>query len=78
MLVVALLAMLMVSTVRYSSFKTVGAGKRSTRMAIVLIASTGMLVWLYSRYVLLAIVACYVLHGPLLRFGSMLRRKSSS
>ncbi len=78
MFLVALLAMLMVSTVRYSSFKTVGAGKRSTRMAIVLIASTGMLVWLYSRYVLLAIVSCYVLHGPLLRFGSMLRRKSSN
>ncbi len=78
MLLVAILSMLMVSTVRYSSFKTVGTGKRSTRMAMVLIASTGMLLWLYSRYVLLAVVSCYVLHGPLLRFSAMLRRKSSA
>ncbi|HEX8071402.1 MAG TPA: phosphatidylcholine/phosphatidylserine synthase [Pyrinomonadaceae bacterium] len=69
---VALLAALMVSTVRYSSFKTVGTEGRSTRVAILLIAAIGMLVWLYSRYVVLALVALYVLHGIVLRLGSLL------
>src|SRR5687768_12853213 len=60
---VAVLAALMVSTVRYSSFKTLGAGRRSTMKVVPLIAAVGMLVWLFSRYVLLALVLAYVLHG---------------
>ncbi len=57
----------MVSTIRYSSFKTLGAGKRKTMKVMPIIAAVGMLVWLYSRYVLLAIVLAYVLHGILFR-----------
>src|SRR5947209_14745379 len=71
MALVATLAALMVSTIRYSSFKTVGAGNRSTIKAMPLIAAAGMLLWLFSRYVLLAIVAAYVLHGPLSRLASL-------
>ena len=70
---VAILAVLMVSTVRYSSFKTVGADRRSTRIAILVLAAIGMLVWLYSRYVVLALVALYVLHGLVLRVASLVR-----
>ena len=70
---VALLAALMVSTVRYTSFKTVGADKRSTRIAILVVAAIGMLVWLYSRYVVLALVALYVLHGLVLRLAALFR-----
>lgn len=70
---VALLAVLMVSTVRYSSFKTVGTNSRSTRVAILIAAAIGMLVWLYSRYVVLGLVALYVLHGLVLRFASFFR-----
>lgn len=74
---VAVLSVLMVSTIRYSSFKTLGAGKRSTMMAMPVIAAVGMLVWLFSRYVLLAIVSIYVLHGIIFRLGSLvhLRRE---
>jgi len=68
---VAVLAALMVSTIRYSSFKTLGAGKRSTLKVMPLIAAVGMLVWLFSRYVLLAIVPTYVLHGLLFRFAAL-------
>jgi CDP-diacylglycerol--serine O-phosphatidyltransferase len=71
MALVAVLAALMVSTLRYSSFKTVGAGKRSTIKILPLVAAVGMLIWLFSRYVLLLIVAAYVLHGPLLRLASL-------
>jgi CDP-diacylglycerol--serine O-phosphatidyltransferase len=71
MALVAALSALMVSTLRYSSFKTVGAGKRSTIKILPLVAAVGMLIWLFSRYVLLLIVAAYVLHGPLLRLASL-------
>lgn len=72
-ILIAILSALMVSTIRYSSFKTVGAGKRSTTKAIIAIAAVGMLVWLYSRYVLLLIVGIYVAHGIVLKFLSLFR-----
>jgi CDP-diacylglycerol--serine O-phosphatidyltransferase len=71
MALVAVLGVLMVSTLRYSSFKTVGAGKRSTIKILPAVAAVGMLIWLFSRYVLLLIVAAYVLHGPLMRLASL-------
>jgi CDP-diacylglycerol--serine O-phosphatidyltransferase len=67
---VAVLAALMVSTIRYSSFKTLGAGRRSTMKVMPVIAAVGMFVWLYSRYVLLAMVLAYVLHGILFRLAA--------
>lgn len=70
---IAILAVLMVSTLRYSSFKTVGAGKRSTIKAVPIIAAVGMLVWLFSRYILLAIVGGYVLLGLISRLVTLLR-----
>jgi len=75
MALVAVLSTLMVSTLRYSSFKTVGAGRRSTIIAMPLIAAVGMLVWLFSQYVLLAIVGTYVLHGIIFRLGSIFRTR---
>jgi CDP-diacylglycerol--serine O-phosphatidyltransferase len=72
---VAVLGALMVSTIRYSSFKAVGAGKRRTIMVMPVIAAVGMLVWLFSRYVLLAIVLLYVLHGLVFRFFALFRSR---
>jgi CDP-diacylglycerol--serine O-phosphatidyltransferase len=77
-LVIALvgcLSALMVSTLRYSSFKAVGTRRRSTRLVILLVASVGMLVWLYSRYVLLILVTAYFLHGLLARLGALFRKR---
>jgi CDP-diacylglycerol---serine O-phosphatidyltransferase len=73
--VVAVLGALMVSTIRYSSFKTLGAGKRNTIMVMPIIAAVGMLVWLYSRYVLLTIVLVYVLHGIVFRVFALFRSR---
>jgi CDP-diacylglycerol--serine O-phosphatidyltransferase len=73
--VVAVLGALMVSTIRYSSFKTLGAGKRSTIKVMPLIAAVGMLVWLFSRYVLLTIVLLYVLHGIVFRIFALFRSR---
>ena len=72
---VAFLGTLMVSTLRYSSFKSVGTHKRSTRLMILIIGMVGMLIWLYSRYVLLAIVTAYVLQGIVFRIGALFRRR---
>jgi CDP-diacylglycerol--serine O-phosphatidyltransferase len=73
--IVAVLGALMVSTIRYSSFKTLGAGKRRTIMVMPIIAAVGMLVWLFSRYVLLTIVLVYVLHGILFRIFALFRSR---
>lgn len=74
---VALLSVLMVSTVRYTSFKAVGIGGRSTRLAVLGIAAGGMLVWLYSRYVLVSLVGLYIIHGLLMRLASLSRFRST-
>jgi CDP-diacylglycerol--serine O-phosphatidyltransferase len=76
--VIALLSVLMVSTVRYTSFKTVGVGKRSTRLAVLAIAASGMLVWLYSRYVLVSIVGAYILYGLLVRLAGLFRQRGAN
>lgn len=62
MVLVGFLSVMMVSTLRFSSFKTVGTRRGSMR-TIILVLSVGMLIFLFSRYVLLAIVICYILLG---------------
>lgn len=76
MAIVAALSFLMVSTIRHTSFKTIGGGRRgSTRMVILAVATVGVLIWLFSRYVLLFIVTAYVTHGLLFRLGALFRRR---
>ncbi|HKG77894.1 MAG TPA: CDP-alcohol phosphatidyltransferase family protein, partial [Pyrinomonadaceae bacterium] len=55
MVLVGFLSLMMVSTLRFSSFKTVGTRSRSMR-TIILALAVGMLIFLYSQYVLLGIV----------------------
>lgn len=59
---VAVLSILMVSTIRYSSMKTAGKGKKGFFL-VLLIAAIAMFIWFYSKYALLAIAAVYVSHG---------------
>jgi CDP-diacylglycerol--serine O-phosphatidyltransferase len=73
MALVAILGILMVSTLRYTSFKTVGTGRRNLYI-VLLIAAVGMLMWLYSQYILLLIAALYVSHGVIWYFISLMRR----
>lgn len=75
MALVGCLGALMVSTLRYMSFKTAGTRKRSARVMILLVASIGMLALFFSRYVLLALAVLYVTHGLLFRLGSVFRRR---
>jgi len=59
-----LLGFLMVSRIRYTSFKSLGTG-RLPIYPILLIAGFGMAVWLYSQYVLLILASVYLIHGIL-------------
>ena len=71
-ILVPILGILMVSTLRYTSFKNVGTGKRNLYLILIL-GAFGMLVWLYSHFVLLAIAAAYVSHGILWYVFGMFR-----
>jgi CDP-diacylglycerol---serine O-phosphatidyltransferase len=77
MVVVGVLSVMMVSTLRFSSFKTVGTSTRSMR-PIILALAVLVLVFLYSQYVLLAIVVMYILYGVLSRIASVFWRRSDS
>jgi len=76
MVLVGLLSVMMVSTLRFSSFKTVGTRVRSMR-TIILALSVGMLIFLYSQYVLLGIVISYILYGLLSRVAAVFWRPRS-
>lgn len=77
MVLVGLLSLMMVSTLRFSSFKTVGTRVRSMR-TIILALSVGMLIFLYSQYVLLGIVISYILYGLVSRVASVFWRRNES
>jgi len=71
--VMAILAFLMVSRVRYYSFKTLDLRQRRSYVAIIIL---GLIVWsifAFSEPVLLALALTYLLSGPLGRIISRLR-----
>jgi CDP-diacylglycerol---serine O-phosphatidyltransferase len=59
---IAVLSILMVSTLRYTSMKSTGSGRQSF-LLVLLIAGVGMAVWFYSQYALLIVAGGYVCHG---------------
>jgi CDP-diacylglycerol--serine O-phosphatidyltransferase len=75
MALVGFLSVLMVSTLRFSSFKEIGTRSRSMRTIILALAFL-VLVVLYSRHVLLGLASAYILYGLLSRGFAMLRRRS--
>jgi CDP-diacylglycerol--serine O-phosphatidyltransferase len=77
MILVGFLSLMMVSTWRFSSFKTVGTSSRSMR-PIILALSVLLLIILYSQYVLLAIVVGYILYGLLSRMVGIFWRRGES
>jgi CDP-diacylglycerol--serine O-phosphatidyltransferase len=67
MVLVSFLSLLMVSTIRFTSFKSIGAGRRlSARTVLFFIALFGLIL-LFSQWVLLALAVGYVVHGLLSR-----------
>jgi len=76
MILILVLGILMVSTLRYTSFKSVGSGRRNLYI-LLLIAAVGMAIWLYSRYVLLIISGAYVSHGVIWYVASLLQPRGA-
>jgi CDP-diacylglycerol--serine O-phosphatidyltransferase len=71
---VALLAILMVSTLRYSSFKNIGPKSNKPFIILPLLSLLVAGIWFYSEWVLLLIAALYVSHGPLMKLWSIMNR----
>jgi len=75
MVLMGLLSLLMVTTWRFTSFKSLGTGRRNARLVIAMIALVG-LIYLYSQWVLLLMCIAYVVHGLLSRGLTSLGRRS--
>jgi len=71
------LGFLMISTIRYSSFKNLTLGRKS-HLTILVMALLVALVVFMSKPTLLALAAAYVFSGPIARLYGMIRRKKPS
>ena len=78
LVLVVCLAFLMISTLRYSSLKNVGVGNRNPRILIIGLAMLVILIWFYSRWVLLIISTVYVSHGVLAKLWSILKPRRAA
>src|ERR1044071_1128410 len=76
--IVILLAFLMVSTLRYSSFKNVGVGNRNPRIIVLAIALVVLAIWFQSRWALLIISTIYVAHGIIGKLWSLLKPRRAA
>ncbi len=72
MVLLPVLGLLMVSTIRYTSFKNLGTGRNNLYLILIL-GTFGMLVWLYSHYVLLILAGLYVSHGLIWYVATLFR-----
>jgi len=59
---IAVLSILMVSTIRYTSMKTAATGRPGFYLVLGL-AAVGMAIWFFSEYTLLILAGGYVAHG---------------
>ena len=72
------LAFLMVSTIRYSSFKNVGVGRGSPRFLIIALALIGLAIWFYSQWTLLILSTLYVSHGIVGKLWSLIKPRRAN
>ncbi len=70
----ALLAILMVSTLRYTSFKNIGPKSNKPFITLPLLSLIVASIWFYSQWSLLIIASAYVIHGPLLKLWGLINR----
>ncbi len=76
MTLVGFLSVLMISTLRFSSFKTLGTSRRRSMRTMIFAIGIGMLIFLYSRHVLLLIAVFYILSGLFSRVVGVFRKRS--
>lgn len=71
--IIAIVGLLMVSRIRYFSFKAIDLRRRRPYFAIIVIGLIVWSIWAFSEYVLLAIALTYGLSGPIARITSRFR-----
>lgn len=74
LVVLALLAILMVSTFRYVSFKSVGSSSHKPFVVLPLLSLLVAGIWFYSEWVLFVMASVYVVHGPAIRIWNLIGR----
>lgn len=74
LVLVVCLSFLMVSTFRYTSFKSVAPNSRNPRLVILFLAVLIVAIFYYSQWTLLVISSVYVLHGVLGKIVGLFRR----
>ena len=75
---VTIIALLMVSTWRYPSFKQISVSKPRSPLFVLIVGGAALLIWLWSRPVLLILATTYALSGILIRIGGLIRRRKRS
>ena len=71
--IIAVLAPLMVSRVRYYSFKAVDLRRRRPYVAIIVLGLVVWAIWAFSEQVLVTLALTYLLSGPIARLTSRFR-----
>jgi len=71
--IIAVLAPLMVSRVRYYSFKTVDLRRRRPYVAVIVLGLTVWAIWAFSEQVLVTMALTYLLSGPIARLTARFR-----
>jgi CDP-diacylglycerol--serine O-phosphatidyltransferase len=74
---IGLLAFLMVSTWRYSSFKDISVLQIPSLVMVIVFATVIYLIWNFSQPVLLSMASAYVASGIATRGAGMLRRRAA-
>jgi CDP-diacylglycerol--serine O-phosphatidyltransferase len=72
------LGLLMVSTVRYRSFKSLDLRSRRSYFQVVLIAAGIGLVFVHPQWMLLATATTYTVSGPLMQVVGLIRRRGDA
>jgi CDP-diacylglycerol--serine O-phosphatidyltransferase len=78
LVVVIVLSFLMVSTLRYHSFKSLDLRARRSYIDVLGIALFFLLIFLHPEISLLAMATAYTLSGPAGRLAGMFRRRGSA
>ena len=75
-ILVGFLAFLMISTIRYPSFKHIDMRSRKSYVSFYLLALTVALIYLYSQVVLLILATVYATSGFLMKIYQMVKHKN--
>jgi CDP-diacylglycerol--serine O-phosphatidyltransferase len=78
LVLVAVLGILMSSTIRHYSFKDIEWTKRRPSLTVVGLAMLVGAIWFFSQYTLLVIASAYMAHGLILQLVRVVRHRTAS